>query len=56
MSDLNRGRGTCTCLGMEVDHSQVGKDVGHHGVLEEAETVKKKVRFTYKIILKSNTK
>ena len=43
-----------TYLGVEEDHSDVGKDVGHHGVLEEVETVMKKVkfRFTYNIIIK----
>ena len=32
---------------MEEDHSDVGKDVGHHGVLEEVETVMKKVKFRF---------
>lgn len=41
---------------MEGDHSEVGKDVGHRGVLEEVEAVNTNVksvnRFTCKIILK----
>ena len=52
VSDLNGGSGSY--LGVEEDHSEVRKDVGHHGVLEEVEAVKKKVkslRFTYNIII-----
>ena len=43
---------------MEGDHSEVGKDVGHHAALEEVEAVTKKVKFRfiymYNIIIKSN--